>query len=352
MRHVLERASGRYVLPVDSDDYLFPDAFAIVAAVLQRGNYPPVVYSDEDKLRGGRHVDPFAKPDWDPVLFRNCCYIAHLCAIRREDALRLGVYSDAAAEGCHDWDTFLRFQRAGLPPVHVPDVLYSWRVHGGSTSGNVDAKDYVVNSQRHVLERHISETGLADRFTVVRSPFFPASPDWWIRRSRTAPLPIAVVVHGDGEVDPAYPAVRIVRAAANEPPIRAWQRAADGVAAVAVIDTRVRPSSDEWLWEMAGLKESFDDAVIVGGRLLDDRRMLVGSGRPADDPGYFGTALKQHTTDTVPLQLALIDAAWLRALDPAPFDGLELDGLSLALAARARADGRRVVFSPFIEAVV
>src|SRR5262249_10615474 len=87
MRAALERAGGRYVLPVDSDDYLFPDALATTASALQRAGHPAVAYSDEDKIRDGRHVEPFAKPDWDPVLFRNCCYIAHLCAIDRERAL-------------------------------------------------------------------------------------------------------------------------------------------------------------------------------------------------------------------------------------------------------------------------
>jgi hypothetical protein len=355
MRHVLERATGRYVLPVDSDDYLFPDALGIMAAVLQRDGYPAVAYSDEDKLRDGRHVDPFAKPDWDPVLFRNCCYIAHLCAIRREDALRLGVYSDRAAEGCHDWDTFLRFQRAGLPPVHVPEMLYSWRMHGGSTAANVDAKDYVVNSQRHVLERHVAEMGLADRFSVVRSPFFPVSPDWWIRRTRTAPAPIALVLHGDRAVDPGYPLVTVLRAPANEPPLRVWQRAAASAPAVAVLDTRVAPVSDEWLWEMAGLRESFADAAIVGGRLLDANRMLVDSRRSADDPGSFGTALKQRSTDRVSLRIALLDSEWLRSIDPAPYDSLDpldLDALSAPLADHARRARRRVVFSPFIEATV
>ena len=352
MRHVLERATGRYVLPVDSDDYLFPDALAIMAAVLQRDGYPAVAYSDEDKLRDGRHVDPFEKPDWDPVLFRNCCYIAHLCAIRRDDAVRLGVYTDRAAEGCHDWDTFLRFQRAGLPPVHVPELLYSWRMHGGSTAANVDAKDYVINSQRHVLETHLTETGLADRFTVVRSPLFPSSPDWWIRRSRIGPAPVALVLHGTRDVDPGYPVVSVLRAPADEPPLRVWQRAAASAPAIAVLDTRITPASDEWLWEMAGLRESFGDAAIVGGRLLDANRMLVDGGRSADDPGYFGTALKQRTIDRVSLRLALLDAEWLRSIDPAPYDALELDALAAPLADRARAAGARVIFSPFIEATL
>jgi hypothetical protein len=350
MRHVLERATGRYVLPVDSDDYLFPDALAIVAAVLQREKYPPLAYSDEDKLRDGRHVDPFAKPDWDPVLFRNCCYIAHLCAIRRDDALRLGAYTDPGAEGCHDWDTFFRFARAGFVPVHVPELLYSWRMHGGSTAANVDAKEYIVKSQRHVLQKHLDETGLSDRFTVERSPFFPASPDWWMRRSRVAGASVAIVVHGSGAVETAYPGAQIAHAPPAEAPLRVWQRAAASAASVIVVDTSVAPTSDEWIWEMVGLKESFGDAAIVGGRLLDVDRMLIDSGQSADDPGYFGTALKQRTTRAVPLRLALLDSAWVRAIDPAPYDALDLDALSAALAARARDAGMRVIVSPFIEA--
>jgi Glycosyl transferase family 2 len=350
-RHVLERATGRYVLPVDSDDFLPPDALAIVAAVLQRDAYPPLAYSDEDKLRSGRHVDPFEKPDWDPVLLRNCAYIAHLCAIRRDDALRLGVYTDPGAEGCHDWDTFLRFWRAGLAPVHIPEILYSWRMHGGSTAANVDAKDYVIASQRHVLKTHLAETGLADRFTVERSPLFPASPDWWIRRRRLSPPPIAIVVRGDGAVEPAYPFAHVVRADQAEPLLRAWQRAAGFAPSVVVFDTRVTPASDEWIWEMAGLKESFPDAAIIGGRVLDASRMLADSGRAADDPGYFGIALKQRSAVTVPLALAMFDSAWLLTIDPAPFDALDREGLAAALAACARHAGWRVVVSPFVEAI-
>ncbi len=350
MRHVLEQATGRYVLPVDSDDLLFPDALAIVAAVLQRERYPPLAYSDEDKLRDGRHLDPYFKPDWDPVLFRNLCYIAHLCAIDRGRALQLGAYSDAAAEGCHDWDTFFRFTRAGATPVHIPALLYSWRMHGGSTAANVDAKDYVLNSQRHVLEQHLAETGLRDRFEVVRSPFFPVSPDWWIRRRRDAPPPIALVLHGDGDIDTRHPAARVSRAAIGEPLVRAWQRAAGGVTAVVAFDTGLVPTTDEWLWEMIGLRESFADAAVVGGRLLDANRLVVGNGRSADDPGSFGTALKQRSVEQIDLRLALLDAEWLCALDAADFDGLPLDALTAALAQRARRDGRRVIFSPFVEA--
>jgi len=352
MRRVLERAGGRYVLPVDSDDYLFPDALAIVAAALQREGHPPLAYSNEDKLRDGRHVDPFEKPGWDPVLLRNSPYIAHLCAIRRDDALRLGVYTDPGAEGTHDWDTFLRFWRAGLAPVHIPEILYSWRMHGGSTAANVDAKNYVVASQRHVLERHLAQTGLADRFVIEGSPFFPASPDWWIRRRRISPPPVAIVLHGDTAVELPYPFAHVVRAEPGEPPLRAWQRAAALAPSVVAFDTRMTPASDEWIWEMAGLKESFPDAAVIGGRLLDAGGRLAGSGRAADDPGYFGMALKQRSAVSVPLSLVMLDSAWLLTIDPAPYDAIDRDTFASALAARARDAGRRVIVSPFVDAIV
>ena len=121
-----------------------------------RANYPALVYSDEDKLRDGRHVDPFEKPDWDPVLFRNCCYIAHLCAIRRERGAtprrlfrsgrrrvpRLGHLPALRARRTAARCTCRKFSTAGActtplrPPTSTP-----------RTSS--------INSQRHVLERHL-----------------------------------------------------------------------------------------------------------------------------------------------------------------------------------------------------
>ena len=373
MRRVLEGATARYVLPVDSDDYLFPDTLAVMAAVIQHERYPALLYSDEDKLRDGRHVDPFVKPDWDPVLFRNCCYVAHLCAIRRDEALRLGVYTDPAAEGCHDWDTFLLLSRQGHIPVHVPEMLYSWRMHSGSTAANVSAKNYVLDSQRHVLERHLRETGLAGRFSVVRSPLFPASPDWWIRRNRTAPMPIALVIHAPSSPAGAvsrlldtrgdYPLTRVfgwgTRQDASSPIewpgmslVQTIRAAAAAAPLVVIADAEVVPVNDEWLWEMAGLKESFDDAVLIGGRLLDRDGVIVSpdAGRRADDPGYFGTALKQRTTAAVSLRLAAIDSRWLQSIDPEPLEHAGIDELGVALAHAARETASRVVTTPFIEA--
>lgn len=400
MRYVLERAGGRYILPVDSDDVLFPDTLAAVASQAQQHGYPALLYTDEDKLRDGAHADPFLKPDWDPVLLRNCCYIAHLTAIDRADALRLGAYTDPGAEGCHDWDSFLRFVRAGKRARHVPDILYSWRMHAGSTAADVAAKDYIVASQRHVLVNHLAKLGLDDRLEVVRSPHFPASPDWWIRRRRRAAPPASLLIDARAASPAAaaailgrlggYPIVRIwlvctgegapetaatLRQAAPDVDLRSSSAglpaalcaaaAADDLL-LALSDASLSPVTDEWLWEMVGLKESYPDTVAVGGRILDVAGRVVSGplvfgyggavgspdrGRAAADAGYFGSALKQQSTSAVDGRLCGVDPGFLRALDAAgqPFpDSLVTLGPWLGL--QALDQGRRVVFSPFIEA--
>ena len=67
-------------------------------------------------------------------------------------------------DGSHDWDAFVRFLAAGIGPIHIPEILYSWQVHEGSTSGNIDAKSYIHSSQRNVLNRFLRDRGKPDRY--------------------------------------------------------------------------------------------------------------------------------------------------------------------------------------------
>ena len=138
MRQCLERANGRYILPLDSDDLLERDCVNVVMRFLKEANFPAAVYTDEDMFDGVDFGQAYFKPDWDPVLFLHSCYIAHLSVIDRRLALDLGFYTDKSAEGCHDWDSFIRLMNAGHVPRQIPEALYSWRMHGQSTSANIE----------------------------------------------------------------------------------------------------------------------------------------------------------------------------------------------------------------------
>ena len=182
MRLCLEAASGRYVLCVDSDDWLYPDCLQIVTWWIQNNGYPSILYTDEDKLIGEHAVQPYLKPGFDPVLLLNSAYIAHLGVIDRKLALEHGAYADKSTEGSPDWDLFTRFFVAGLPAIHIPEVVYSWRMHPDSTADDAGSKPYIHSSQKAVLQRYLDATGLAAKFDIEYSPILKDTCDWWLHR--------------------------------------------------------------------------------------------------------------------------------------------------------------------------
>jgi hypothetical protein len=381
MRRCLERAGGRYVLPLDHDDYLYPDALRIVAWHLAEHDYPALLYTDEDKLYGTQHCYPFFKPDWDPVLFVNASYIAHLCALDRQRALALGVYSDRTYEGCHDWDSFLRFWQAGDRPAHVPEVLYGWRIHPGSTSGNIRAKDYVYASQRALLKRFVAAARHPERYEIEPSPLFPGSPNWHIRRLPVAPRPMVTIVIGDPDGPTVaawrggsgYQLQRWAAAPASTPLAGdrliglARAAAAEG-ALVRLLADDIAPlpgfDDDAVLWEAVGLFELFADTAMVGGRIVDPASRIRAAGayfgfglgcdcpdvgRRLDDPGYQGQMWQQRSVGAVAAALAVIEPGLLIETLEAHRDlRLSLAYLGAWCGAQARRGGRRVVYSPFL----
>ena len=98
------------------------------------------------------------KPDYAPDYLLCCNYICHLAVFRRELFEQVGG-ERSECDGSQDHDLFLRLieQVGGAP--HVPQVLYYWRVHEGSTSGGTDAKPYVAKAAKKALADHLERTG-------------------------------------------------------------------------------------------------------------------------------------------------------------------------------------------------
>lgn len=368
MRFCLEKATARYILPLDSDDLLTPDCVVLMTEAILRNGSPGVLYSDEEMLDGDRHFQPYFKSDFDPVLFVNSAYIAHLCAIDRVRALELGCYTDPGAEGSHDWDSFMRFFLAGDTPVHVPHLVYSWRVHQQSTSVNVGSKPFVYSSQQCVLQKFVNAQRRPDDFELVGNPFFPGAPDWWIRRKVVPEIAVAsIVLPGGGS-----PSIRVPPGTRH---VIAKLAAGAGVRelhdVVAACDPATRfvhfladdaeIEGEEWIRDAVGLFELFPDTVMVGGMVHDGHRVtsasrLAGFGRGFDSPdagrglgdsGYIGGQMwKQRTAGAVSIAHCVVDRAFLlQALSETEASRSSLPALALWLGVVARRNGRRVVYS-------
>lgn len=373
MRAAFEGATGRYVLPLDSDDKLYPDALAVMASALERAGYPAIAYSDEDKI-GEDDVPhaPFFKPDWDPVLFLNCCYIAHLCAIDRETAHRLGIYTEAKASGCTDLDTFLRFAEAGHRPVHIPEVLYSWRIHSGSTAAyQPDVKPYTVVHQEHVLGRHLRWHPRGAEFEIVPNDLLHPPTTWRVRRKdRTPPATRALIL---GSKRPELEAATGVWQAAGASRARAVldrqslarevREAADSGEWVLLADSETGAASADWVVEASTLLEFHESVVGVTGKVVDQTGRIRGGagvigfggtfgypdhGFANTDPGYYGLLQQQRRVGVVSLRASLFDPEFLASVVAKLPDGqIDVHQLEWLIASHARETEVLLASTPF-----
>ena len=152
-------AGGEYLALADHDDLLAPHAvYAMGRAIRESG--ADFLYSDEalfETTMDRARVAHF-KPDFAPEYLLGCNYICHLAVFRRSLFEQVGG-ERGECDGAQDYDLFWRLIDAGAKPYHLPQVLYYWRVHAGSTSGGDGAKPYVQAAGLKTLADHLARTG-------------------------------------------------------------------------------------------------------------------------------------------------------------------------------------------------
>ncbi|SBV37056.1 Putative glycosyl transferase, family 2 (modular protein) [uncultured Stenotrophomonas sp.] len=183
----LEAATGEYMVLLDHDDELHPEALLLVAEAIGRAPDAQLIYSDEDKIdEAGNRFDPYFKPDWNYDLFlgQNC--VSHLGVYALPLVRALGGFREGL-EGSQDWDLALRCVERIAPQqiVHIPRILYHWRAIQGSTALAAGEKNYAVLAGRRAVAEHLQRTGQAAEVSIL-----PAS---MLRVKRAMPVPVPKV---------------------------------------------------------------------------------------------------------------------------------------------------------------
>ncbi len=165
-------STGEFLLFLDHDDELTPDAVGEVALYLAERPDTDVVYSDDDKIDvTGRRYDPQFKPDWSPELLLSYMYLSHVFVVRKTlfescGGMRVGF------EGAQDYDLALRAVERTSMIGHIPKILYHWRALPGSTASSGAAKPTSLDAGRRAL---------ADAFTRRGVPAGVTQPDFAIK---------------------------------------------------------------------------------------------------------------------------------------------------------------------------
>ena len=155
----LRLAKGDLVAFLDHDDVLAPHALAEIARCAGSDPTPDLIYSDEDRIDiRGHRSSPFFKPDWSPDLLRSVNYLCHLVAVRRELVEMVGGVREKF-EGAQDYDLVLRLIEKASRIVHIPKILYHWRLWGDSLSQDGAKLASASRAGCRALSDHLQRTG-------------------------------------------------------------------------------------------------------------------------------------------------------------------------------------------------
>jgi glycosyltransferase involved in cell wall biosynthesis len=338
-RYLLERARGQFIVPIDSDDLLYPDALEILAERCGVDGAADVFFSDEQKVTPfGAPSELIWRPEWSQLFALSTCPAAHLLVYRREKGLEAGVYTEEYARGSHDWDTMLRLVDRGVRPERIPEVLYGWRMHPQSSALTQNAKDYLLASQTEVIRNSLCRRGLEHLFEF--KPAIPAIGYYHLVRRRRDPKPLVVdfILRPQHARDVAnlyrnltvdYPDVRIrvlqlgrsggwktwpVRGRRGEWHVcgdaaalaAAVSEVPEGAFAKAIIDCGHRLESADWAWDAIGTLELHGETGIVTGPVLDRSRHVRSAGYVAGLDGFFGTPRVGQLLESIPGAVGLL----------------------------------------------
>jgi glycosyltransferase involved in cell wall biosynthesis len=172
----LTLAKGDYLLLLDQDDLLNPEALLRVADCIMAHPDAAIIYSDEDRINedASQHTSAYFKPDFNYDLFLGQNMVSHLGVFQRQLIVDIGGFREGL-EGSQDYDLALRamerVQRHQI--LHIPQVLYHWRAIKGSTALDHSEKSYASTAGRQAIHDHLQRTGQqGEALPAPDLPFF------------------------------------------------------------------------------------------------------------------------------------------------------------------------------------
>ncbi len=307
-------ATGDVFAFLDHDDLLSPDALLHVAIHLDHHPETELTYSDEDKLdTDGRRFSPSWKPDWSPELLLSYCYPGHLTTVRAELFRSIGGIREGF-DGAQDHDFWLRASQVAKRVGHIPQILYHWRVHAGSTAASGLAKPQGFDAGKRAIQQAFHARGID---CDIDRPEWAIQSGWGIHVPTMADdgPSVAILVHAtdgwnrldrlmehlsrtsyhdrnvyliaNGDTPPADRA-RILTTHANQRVdlARALNSAAEAVGETMLVflDVELEPQGPCWLSRMVGWGR-LPGIGALGPRVLDRTGRVIHAGLGLDLDG-------------------------------------------------------------------
>lgn len=360
-------AEGEYIAFFDHDDLLHPSVLYECMKVIWE-KQAEFVYTDELTFMGDNLNDIVTrhyKPDFSPENLRGVNYICHFSIFKKSLLEKTGLLDDAY-DGSQDHDIILKLTSAAECVKHIPKILYFWRVHPGSVSMDIGAKEYAIEAGRKAVRDQEMRLG---RETEVFSTAICATHYRLQYKMKENPL-VSIVVTGDsGEyrnrllssiyANTSYENYEIIWS--KELPA-ALEGA--GGAFLVFLEEDMEIAMPDWI-QMLLMYVQREDVGIAAGRILSpsgaireagyitglDKEELVvqiGAGEIYSDLGYMGRMYYTNNVSACSLNGAMIKAETAKELlqeRVRPAASARYRGLAVSEAVQRQ--GKTIVINPY-----
>lgn len=158
----LKLATGDFIALLDHDDLIPVNSLFEIVKVINENKDVEYIFTDEDKftdIKKKTRYEPNFKPDYSFDTLTSYNYICHFSIFKKELMDKLGGFKEEF-DGSQDYDLILRAVENAKKVVHIPKILYHWRVHPNSTAGNAESKPYCYEAGKNAVQEHLNRKGL------------------------------------------------------------------------------------------------------------------------------------------------------------------------------------------------
>jgi len=392
----MEAAKGEWTVFFDHDDVLVDVALEVMVRTAQRTG-AKLLYSDEDKIdQAGYFLEPNLKPDWNYRYMLGCNYVCHLTVIETATMRKVGLLSKAY-DGAQDHDFILRCSEvlARTEIVHVPELLYHWRITPNSTASDVSKKGYAVDAGVRAVGDHLKRRGKTAKVSSINGLTIYGVE--WIPQVQPK---VSIIIPFRDQIETTRHCVAcllenthyenyeivLVNNWSTSKEAAEFIEAARGIDNIRVLDVieefnysrlnnlatqdndadffvfmnnDVFVSDEGWLDRILGEALSDDDVGIVGGKFLYPNKtvqhagVVVGThgvaahihlGIPHDDYGYIGRARLSQELVAVTAACMLIRADLFREVGGFDETDLKVAYNDVDLCLKVYDSGRRIIW--------
>lgn len=149
----IQHAKGRYILPLDADDWIDPKYIEHAVKILDARADVGIVYCRAYLFGEKEGIWHLPEYSLENILLDNCIFITAL--FRKADWQTVGGFSEEFNHGLEDYDFWLSLIERGRTVYQFPDVWFHYRIKKSSRSTQmVSSIDQTTATYKLLYQRH------------------------------------------------------------------------------------------------------------------------------------------------------------------------------------------------------